>query len=108
MRFVEFLNAVRRQTRERSECIGLDDPLLAVVSLIHDLPETPRAMVLHRVLSGLKDDQVQFKDSDVFALDADAIVLVDALVSDILTGRYTSADLQRAIHTATVRTGSSW
>lgn len=76
-------------------------------SIINAAPKTPRAMVLHRVLSGLKNDQVRFRESDVFALDADAIALVDALVSDTPTGRYTSADLERALQATTVPMGKS-
>jgi hypothetical protein len=100
MRLVEFLNAARRQTRERTECIELDDPLLDIVSLIQHAPATPRAVVLEQALSGLLNDRVHFSDSEIFALDLQAIALLDALVSDSLTGRYSPNDLQRATHAA--------
>ena len=96
MRLLQFLAAARRQTRERPQQPELGDPLRALVSCINEAPAARRSVVLRQVVSGLHGDRADFRESDVYALDASTIAILDALMKDLIGGRYTPADLRHA------------
>ena len=56
----------------------------------------PQEVVLRQIVSGLHGDRADFRDSDVYALDASTITILDALMKDLIGGRYTPADLRQA------------
>ena len=91
MRLAEFLNIVRRQTHHKPS--EVPDPLTAVVAMIRSAPGAPLTAVLRRILIGFRDRDANFEESELFALDATAIGMVDALINDYLGGRYSEADL---------------
>ena len=96
MRLLQFLAAARRQTRERPQRPDLSDPLGVLVSFINEAPAARRSVVLRQVVSGLHGDRADFRESDVYALDASTIAILDALMKDLIGGRYTPADLREA------------
>jgi hypothetical protein len=97
MGFVEFANAVRRRSCSRPDRPALRNSLDSIVQLIQHEPHTPRGLVLTRVLATLCQDGAEFDADDIFALDAEAIALVDALISDWRATRYTAGELQGAL-----------
>src|SRR5688572_25040029 len=83
MTLLEFLKRAHRWTGGAS-IPDLRDPLEALASLVRTTPASPRARVVLRVLIALRDKAGEFEESDLWALDAEAQLLLTALVSDQL------------------------
>ena len=73
----------------------IPNPLAAITRIIDRERYTPRSRVLSEVLRGLTTDKGEFSESDIYALDLEALLLVAALAQDVLNGRYERKELMR-------------
>jgi hypothetical protein len=74
---------------------NVPNPLAAITQIISREPHTPRTRVLTAILRGLATEKGEFSESDIYALDLEALVLVAVLAQDLLNGRYAKQELLR-------------
>jgi len=72
---------------------NLPNPLAAITEIISRERHTPRTRVLTAILRGLATDKGEFSESDINALDLEALILVALLAQDVLNGRYVKHEL---------------
>jgi hypothetical protein len=74
---------------------NVPNPLASITQIIQAEPHTPRIRVLTAILHGIATDKGEFSESDIYALDHEALALVVLLTQDVLNGRYTKQELLR-------------
>lgn len=72
---------------------NIPNPLAAINQIINRERYTPRTRVLSSILRGLATDKGEFSESDIYALDLEALILVAVLAQDVLSGRYAKQEL---------------
>ena len=87
-RILDTLVAISSQVYDLPD---IPNPLAAINRIIDTERHTPRSRALSQILRGLTTDKGEFSESDIYALDLEALILVAALAQDVLNGRYERA-----------------
>ena len=69
------------------------NPLAAIAQIIHKERHTPRSRVLTAILYGLATEKGALAESDIYALDHEALGLVVLLTQDVINERCTKLEL---------------